>query len=264
MKIWKLGNDNTVQINVTDFEENYDKFFSSQFNGTPIKEWGDIEMEIYKGKGLKADNLYFGPGALIFSLRAVNLLQPLLGSAVEVKSLIHKPYPIAAINVLNVIDCIDHVNALAETLPSGTIIGYEKFAFIEEKLIDQHIFKIQNFGKTMYVSDEFRECVTENKLKGFRFQELWDSNATNEPINAIDDLVIADNEGLSYSEAMDLVEKGDVAVINSKYEKWQMNKKGKVVLGHLTKDGIYMWIEPVYVPIPHLSMRWIVTEKSDI
>ena len=54
----------------------------------------------------------------------------------------------------------------------------EKYAFFSEIVKGHNIFKTtaENLGP-VFVSDEFVQTVKRSKLKGFRFELAWDSEA---------------------------------------------------------------------------------------
>jgi hypothetical protein len=58
-------------------------------------------------------------------------------------------------------------------------LGLEKYAFIHERVKNQHIFKVylsqRIDSSSTFVSDEFKNCLLENELKRFEFEEVWDS-----------------------------------------------------------------------------------------
>ena len=81
-------------------------------------------------------------------------------------------------NITKVIDCIDYDNAEYKSLPDGKIMFFTKYAFIEDKVKNQHIFKIPEFKTSrFFVSDEFKKRVEDTGMKGFEFRLLWDSEA---------------------------------------------------------------------------------------
>lgn len=262
MKIWKLSNDYKYRIGVKNFQQDYYLYFDPQFKGEPIEKWGEVQMEIKKGAGKKTDTFDFISGKPIFSIKAVDILSDLLKSHVEILPLKHEPFPIVAVNVLNVVDGIDQEMAEKKLLPNGTFVGYEKYAFIKEMVAGHHIFKIpQQLSTMVFVSDEFKHAVEKNKLKGFAFNELWNSEAENseQRVAEFEEVPLT----LTYGEAMEIVEQGEKAVVNGN-DKWQKANNGKVLLGHRMPDGSYKWMEPIYVPIPHLLAKWGIAEKSDI
>jgi hypothetical protein len=117
----------------------------------------------------------------MISRKAKEILEPLICNNVEFLPLIHditsEVYYL--INVLNTVDAINYNKAVLEKLSTGLIIGFEKYAFLANKVEGQIIFKTflnqRLHSSTVLVSDEFRNKVLENNLKGFEFVEVWDS-----------------------------------------------------------------------------------------
>ncbi|SDX72209.1 imm11 family protein [Paenibacillus sp. CF384] len=263
MRVWELKTTNKVRINCENFSQIYYKYFDTQFIGAPVKEWGSIVMKITQGNEEVCDAPNFVSGKPIFSQRAVEVLHDIINPFVEVLPVIHELYPVHAINVVNVVDCIDYSNSIKDTLSDGTFTGFSNYAFKKELVENQHMFKIpEKLRGPVFVSDEFRQTVIENKLTGFAFKELWNSELILKPVsNSEHELDEAQVEGVSFQEAMIIIEGGEKAALNGKV-KWQKNKNRVIVLGHLQDDGSYVWIKPVYIPIPHLSAKWLITDKS--
>ena len=54
----------------------------------------------------------------------------------------------------------------------------EKYAFFEDKIKGHNIFRIiEQKASRIFVTDKFVQTVKQNKLKGFRFSLVWDSEA---------------------------------------------------------------------------------------
>jgi acyl-CoA thioesterase len=189
----------------------------------------------------------------------------LINESVEVLPLSHNDFPVAAVNVVNIVDGIDYERAQVRTLSNGTFIGFNKYAFHQEKVIDQHIFKIpEQLSSKVFVSDQLKELVETNRLKGFTFTEVWDSQPPiYKPIESYQDDAVISSVEYSFAEAMNIVDEGQWAIICETY-KWQKNKEGKVLLGDKLPDGSYAWMEPVYIPIPMTEMKWRIAYRSDL
>ncbi|WP_348538017.1 imm11 family protein [Paenibacillus sp. CCS19] len=261
--MWELDSGSKVQITTTDFKTDFNGYFDSQFRGNPVEKWKEIEMEIYKGKGVACDSLSFVSGKLIWSKKAIDLLQSVLHGRVEILPLQLEDFPVAAVNVINVVDAIDREQAVEETLKSGTFIGYKSYAFHPERLQDQYIFKIpQQLSTKVFVTDAFKELVESHRLKGFVFREVWTTEHVITPQLAVPESVPQSPE-YTFAEAMKIVEEGKWAIVSDNY-KWQKKASGKVVLGDRLPDGTYAWSVPVYIPIPMLEMKWKLSPRSDI
>lgn len=142
--------------------------------------WNPVEIKVVKSKKKKilSDSPYLNAAAPIFSQKAVEVLNEFLDDSVELLDLNHqKSDKFYLINVVKVLDCIDHSKAEFRRFPNGRIMWCEKYAFHPEKVIGQHIFKIIDTPRGLVlVSDEFRDKVLENNLTGFIFEEVWNSD----------------------------------------------------------------------------------------
>ncbi|MFC4321422.1 imm11 family protein [Litchfieldia salsa] len=186
MKIWLLHKLYDDYETLSFLNEDDSQFFHDHFNGVPIKDiWIHNQVGIYKG-GKKGD---FPPGLLappVFSDKAVQELEDVLGDMVEVLPISKESEKYYAINVINVLDCIDGEKAEVKRFRSGLIMKYKKYAFKEECLEGQDIFKVvdheeKKLIKTqVFVSDKFKDKVIESGLKGFDFIGVWDSESTSD------------------------------------------------------------------------------------
>ena len=79
-------------------------------------------------------------------------------------------------NVINLLDALDEEKSEFERYSSGKIMFCTKYVFKKDIIGHNYIFKIPQFPKTdILVTEEFVKRVQENSLKGFEFEELWDS-----------------------------------------------------------------------------------------
>lgn len=113
----------------------------------------------------------------VFSERAVEQLQSLIGDTVELLPIGFKKETFYAVNVLSVLDCMDYEKSIYKTFSDGRIMRFIKYEFIREKVEGQHIFKLVDLSLSYaYVSDEFKSIVESNGLQGFRFECVWSDN----------------------------------------------------------------------------------------
>jgi hypothetical protein len=240
----------------------FPKYFDPHFKGQPISEWGDIVAVLNQGKGKYSDAPYFTAGKPIFSEKAVESLRELITDHVQVLPILYDKYPIYAINVLRVIDCINYEKAKVRSLSDGFVVGFEQFAFIKERLQDATIFKIRELLSTeIFVTDLFRDQVLKSKLIGFTFKEVWDSeadtNAMTEPAPIPD---YSNLPQYSYIDAMHRVNEG-AAIASGKW-KLQKDKTDNILLGELLDNGKYEWIDPLYYPPIFHELKWAVVDRS--
>ena len=176
MKIWLLETDaNNYDCFVLSNEKDADIILDN-FNGKKMADrWVPIEVELFEEKR-RSDTPTFS-GAPVFSRRAVDILNDLMQEKVEILTLKYIRESYYAINVINVLDCIDYETAQCIRFPtSNRVYGFTKYAFKPQLLKGEHIFKIVEYPKSeVFVSDEFRARILNSDLVGFKFEEVWDS-----------------------------------------------------------------------------------------
>jgi len=181
MKIWELKTDpnNNGALIIPNDEEREKLLFDYIFEGKSISErWQPIKVEgfeVEEGKG--NDTLSFSAGIPAVSEKAVFVLADLLKEVTEILPLDYRKEKYYAINVVQVIDCINYEKAECIRFKnSDDVMDFKKYAFKPELVKDKHIFKIPEHPRAyVLVSDEFRKCVLDSGLEGFDFEELWDS-----------------------------------------------------------------------------------------
>ncbi|MFC4321427.1 imm11 family protein [Litchfieldia salsa] len=268
MKVWQLTRQFDKYEVFTFLNDQDSELFSENFLGEPMKEkWRPIQVKIYsKGKESDSpDGLLLAP---LFSEKAVEVLRDfLLGEKVELLSfttLNGKPY--YAMNVINVLDSIDGENSEVVRTRRGRILSYERFAFLEEKVIGQDIFKVLNheskrvISSKVFVSDQFRRKVLESNLEGFDFIEVWDSTNVNikseylqQPLQNKE----VDDKSTTYSfdEASKIAENQNKTFVS---DKWaiRFDEDREFQIGQLQEDGSYNWVNPIYYPPIFIGMKW--------
>ena len=118
-------------------------------------------------------------GVLVFSQKAIEKLYDLIKDDVEILPLECDYGGFSLINVTTVLDAIDHENSEYEYI-EGTkkIMYFKKYVFFEDVVKGHDIFTITDKkGTCFFVSDRFVQTVERSKLKGFRFELAWDSEA---------------------------------------------------------------------------------------
>lgn len=176
MKIWKL-----------DFEVEYDYL-------EPIEE-SAIDVQSFDGKKMKDNwkplpvrrmepekNLELSdyPGFVIptFSKKALEILYPLIQNSSEYLDLLFQEKEYYGINVTTVLNVIDYSKSIYKMYSDGSrIMRFQKYAFrMCDDLFDNNIFKIIDEPRRRpFVSEKFKQTVEENKLTGFEFRLVWDS-----------------------------------------------------------------------------------------
>lgn len=176
MKIWHLffeldKYDYLTTISNKDWE-------ALNFDGSSkINTWVPISVKVTGGKNIP-NATSISPGIPVLDLKAVEVLKDLLGNNTEVLPLKCKKGEFFAINICDVLDCINYEKSQYEKYDnSDRIMVFEKYEFFQDCLEDVNIFKIiDEPERRAFVSDKFRERVLESKLTGFRFDLLWDSS----------------------------------------------------------------------------------------
>ena len=177
MKIWYLLHDtNYEQLeSVRDMPVEELRSFDGR---SKIKNWKPLMVRPLIGKYPFADvsSVWYIPA---ISPKVVDLTKDLIEGQVEYLPTICVNHEYYMLNVINVVDAIDYSKAKAKFFSnSNRVMRFEKFAFYEEKLRGNHIFQLVEYPmSSIYVSDEFRQRIIDNGIKGFYFELVWDSEA---------------------------------------------------------------------------------------
>lgn len=167
--------------------ENYSKGFDEIIcSGSLISgKYDSIELEVElseenEGKQIAdCSKLWNVTGAYIFSEKAKNVLEELLEKSVEFFLTHYKGEIYYIVNILSIVDAIDYEKAEFRRLSTGLVVGLKKYSFHEERLKGLNIFVTTLNGNIqsteVFVTSEFKKVVEKNKLLGFKFIEVWDS-----------------------------------------------------------------------------------------
>lgn len=178
MKIWKLKSevdkyDNLEPVKDFSLEEYW------RFDGHELKSsWKPLAVQRMEPK--KKLPLSDAPGFTIpvFSKKALEILQMYLQDSAEILDLVFDEGDYYGINVIAVLDVVDYERATYINFNnSNRIMVFTKYAFREcDELKKHNIFKIVDEPRRgPFVSEEFKEAVEKNKLTGFKFELVWDS-----------------------------------------------------------------------------------------
>lgn len=179
MRIWHLDFDvdNYNNLTLTD-EEDWENL---DFDGTMKRNtWSPMKIKMIGDKQLSdATCLNLITGIPVFNNKAIEVLNNLLKSNIEILPLRYNKEELYAINVTKVLNCIDYDKSIyIKFKSSGRIMVFEEYAFKEECVEGNHIFKIIDEPKRgAFVSDEFRNEVLKSGLTGFKFELAWKSTA---------------------------------------------------------------------------------------
>ncbi|MDO3677896.1 imm11 family protein [Paenibacillus ehimensis] len=181
MRIWKIESDikgyNSLQL--VNFEDDQERFFGKFESSTPLQEsWGEVQVyTIEEGEFSDLPHFWGYSKARVISEKAKNILESKLSNSVEFLPLQHKEERYYVLHVLSIFQAVDYESVLLRKLPTGLVVGFEKYAFNPEVINGHNIFKVflneRVYGTETFVSDEIKEIVEKNNLKGFKFIEVW-------------------------------------------------------------------------------------------
>lgn len=176
MKIWILDCDVDNYENLT-WKDKIDIDYIQSFDGAAKKEnWNPVKVKrMYDREFSNTPGL--SPHIPVFDEKAISVLGDLIIGNAEILPIDCENGKFYAINVTNVIDCIDYEKSQFRTFRDGKrIMKFEKYVFIKEKIEGMNLFKIKDEPlKRPFVSEKFREKVIDNNLIGFKFELAWDS-----------------------------------------------------------------------------------------
>jgi len=134
--------------------------------------WHPVNVEILKAKKV-GDFPSLANHVPVFSVRALQVLRPLLGECIEALPLACKSHNFYAINVLEVLNCLDKGKSEITWLPSGGVMFIDRYVFKKSCIGEQHIFKLVEkvLGKPI-VSETFKKIVEQANLEGLIFEEI--------------------------------------------------------------------------------------------
>lgn len=113
----------------------------------------------------------------VFNARAADLLRPLLIDNGELLPLLCDEGSYFAYNVTTVLDALDLEKSSIIRFASGRIMDITRHEFLQAK-VTHSIFKIPQVPwMEVFVTDEFRDAVSQHRLTGFTFKLVWESTA---------------------------------------------------------------------------------------
>jgi len=193
MKVYKLKTDSQNYLyfdfknNITENEDTFD-IITECFRGKPMKnKWIPEKFIISKGIHYKRRNKLDFPDIQgiesepFYSVNAINCLNFLISNSCEYLPVIIEESPIKyfQINVIEIKDdALDFEKSEFEYWEHAPdkIHYTKKFVFKENKLRNATIFKLKvDHYANIFVTDIFKNKAQECNLKGFIFEEVWDS-----------------------------------------------------------------------------------------
>lgn len=262
MKIWRvLPEESNMTLLSTDD-------LTDDFKGLPFENWKGATLRAGK-KGKTQDYAYYGGGAPVFNNRSLIALESLLKGNVQLLEVKVEKYDMGFkfVNVTNVIDAIDYSKSIPRRSLYGKLTSFEKIVFIPDAVTDQHIFKIPEMPETtVFVSDRFKNEVEFAKLKGFDFIEVWDSERTDDILQAdlekynslLSEIERMKGEEFDWSVAVKNVEEGKAVASSG----WRLKKdrNGKLQVARLNSDCKYSVINSDIIPPILFGLKWHETD----
>ena len=151
-----------------------DRALSTLEGAKPVaSKWRPIKVVVDK-HGRRGDFPSFLPHVPAFSRRALDVLQPLLGDAIEALPLDCGGLEFHAIHVLDVVDCLDEHLSILKRFPSGGVMSIRKHVFDEKCLGERLMFRIRQaplWG--VYYTDRFNQLLEDAKLEGLKDRKVF-------------------------------------------------------------------------------------------
>jgi hypothetical protein len=176
VRVYELGAD-LDRFNVFAPSSPKDDGIYSQFNTHPIAgAWRTVEISAADADDSTAR---FGDYTLlgtipVFSLRALEVLAPVLKENGEVLPLRYRRGEFLAYNVTRVLDALNEEESLIERFPSsGRVMSISRYVFLDDFVQDAWIFKIPQQPRAfVFVTQRFVDLVEQSRLTGFEFRLL--------------------------------------------------------------------------------------------
>ncbi|ANF97014.1 imm11 family protein [Paenibacillus bovis] len=276
MKIWKLEHHkDSIQLMAADNDKYLQyEFYNFRGQAMPI-EWTQYPLKTYR-KTYKYHNFaIYLPYIPVVNDKTKEIIESLIKDLVEFLPAQHEKHLFYLVNVINVFDCIDHTHSVPSIIDDGVVQKYEKLYFDEKLLTNtdkRHIFKLPGQeAKGVYVSDEFRSLILENKLKGINFLEVWKSEINIEEIKSqesetqskfnsyVEEINSQPGIWLNWNEAIKLLSQ-DNGIISRDW-KIKKDQRGELIIGRLKDDLNYEFFSPIYIPPILLDLNWKEVEK---
>jgi hypothetical protein len=137
--------------------------------------WSPLRMEVLP-TGPRGDFPYLASHVPVVSPLAWAALRPEIAETVQPLPLDVQGEEYQALNVLDVLDCLDPERAELRTLDDGSVVGVRRWALREDVVEGHDIFKARHAElQVALVSERFREWVEDAGLRGARFDPVSDA-----------------------------------------------------------------------------------------
>ena len=141
-------------------ERNFDRIYPSKYKDEIDKPIGDVfSVEV---------------SSFILNEKSYKILYPYIKNEAQIFKVKCENDNLYVVNITNIIDCLDYDKSEIKRFPSsGRVMRVIKYVFKIEKLRNTTIFKLPEFPKGIsYVTENFKNIVEKNNIKGFKFKEL--------------------------------------------------------------------------------------------
>lgn len=160
--------------------ENYDMLF--HLDGTPVAStWWPRKMKRYDDAPLGDYISKLSGDVLIMRRTVIEILRPVLGN-IEILPLDCDFGDYWAVNILDVLDCIDYNHAEVKRFPKKNeyetprIMRFINYAFHPDKIQGHHVFKIVDCPKAaIFVDETFLNEIAKHDITGFKCKLVWES-----------------------------------------------------------------------------------------
>lgn len=175
MNIWEIVPDSDLYdcLYLADPSADYTEIFDTDKLGHQRmrNSWVPVAVKIERKE--QSGDFPSLPGGIppVFRQQALDILYPLIADSIEVLPLICETEKLYAINVLEVVDCLDHSRSRFKRFSDGGIMRVEEYVF-REGCIEKDIFRIPEVDIFIFVSDTFKMLVEDNELEGLIFRQI--------------------------------------------------------------------------------------------
>ena len=272
MKVWWL--DSHPVYNTVSFEnwEDYEVAGELIRRVEPLTSKWEPYRVILKDKGQPSDFLAEVRGGLIVSEKVRDVFSQLPELHVEFLPL-QSIQPYYVMNILTVLEGVDLHRSKKSEHSSPRMTEYEAYAFREDVVCGQDIFRIrlQEGGEPLreiFVSDRLYMLI-EQHLTGYQLLEMWDSEFSweqkEDQFNMLCEKVNKELvETFDFGKAIKYVKRNRGQVAYSGNWALKVDEDHEILLGNLEYDGSYTWIVPLYYPPIILGLIWGIKDKRSI
>lgn len=181
MKIYRIWHDENFRV-FEPLNNTLENRKSLNFDGEVLKEWGPISLVASNHKTEKnlpvADICFTGDvSSFLLNEHSYNILYPIIKDSVQFFRTDSNYGDLYVVNVTCVLDCLNREKSNIVLFPSSDrIMAIKEFAFSMDKIRNNILFKIPEKSKSFsFATEEFKEIIEKNCLKGIKFIPLWDS-----------------------------------------------------------------------------------------